>query len=413
MQPPPTEVLLRDAQDPLAGARERFHLPEGLIYLDGNSLGPAPVGVFRELQHAVAEEWAGDLIASWNDAGWFALPRTLGARLAPLIGAAADTVLVCDTVSINLFKCLHAALALRPERRVIVAEQAGFPTDLYIVSGIVGTRPDLAMRLQGRDGATLEELIGGDTAVVLVNHVDYRTGALRDMAALTARAHEAGALILWDLCHSAGILPVALEAAGADFAVGCGYKYLNGGPGAPAFAYVRPDLAAQVQPALSGWLGHQAPFAFAAGYAPAPGIDRLRVGTPPVLSLAALDAALDAFDGVSLDELWSKGQALAALFLETVEAHAPPGALRLASPRDPAMRGSQIAFHCASGYAVMQQLISEGVIGDFRDPDIIRFGFAPLYLRFAEVEAAARRLGDILATRRWDRAENHARAAVT
>jgi kynureninase len=268
-----------------------------------------------------------------------------------------------------------------------------------------------ALRLVPR--AALPGAIDADVAVVMLTEVDYRSGHRLPMAATTAAAHAAGAVMLWDLAHSAGAFPVDLGGAGAEFAVGCGYKYLNGGPGAPAFLYVRPDLAEGLRPALSGWLGHAAPFAFEPGYRPAAGVDRFRVGTPAVLSLAALDAALDAFDGVDMAALAAKSQALSELFIAEVERLAPPGALRLASPRDPVRRGSQVSFHCAEGYAVMQALIAEGVIGDFRAPDVIRFGFAPLYLRFSEAAEAAERLAEILASGRWDRPEFHARAAVT
>ncbi len=413
MQPPPSEILARDAGDALAGVRDRFHLPEGLIYLDGNSLGPAPVAVFAELQRAVADEWAGDLIASWNKAGWFALPAALGARLAPLIGAGGDEVLVCDTVSINLFKCLHAALALRPERLTIVAEQAGFPTDLYIASGVARTRPDVVTRLQGRDGASLEELIDADTAVVLVNQVDYRTGALRDMAALTERAHAAGAVILWDLCHSAGIMPIALSDCGADFAVGCSYKYLNGGPGAPGFLYAaRAHHGALAQP-LTGWWSHAEPFAFDSAYRPAQGIAAMLTGTQPILSMRALVAALDAFEGIDLAAVREKSMALTDLFIALVEERCAGHGLELAAPRDAARRGSQVSFRHAEAYAIVRAMIDRGVVGDFRAPDILRFGFAPLYIGYADVWNAVEVLRKVLETEAWDDPAYAARAAVT
>ena len=413
MMRPPPEILARDAEDPLGHARERFHLPAGLIYLDGNSLGPAPLAVFSELQHAVAGEWAGDLIASWNKAGWFALPQTLGARLAPLIGAGGDEVVVCDTVSINLFKCLHAALALRPDRHAVVAEQAGFPTDLYIASGVGRTRPDLAMRLQGRDGDSLEELIDGDTAVVLVNQVDYRSGALRDMAALTARAHAAGALILWDLCHSAGVMPIALDACGADFAVGCSYKYLNGGPGAPGFLYVARAHHGRLRQPLTGWWSHADPFAFSPDYVAAPGIAAMLTGTQPILSMRALVAALDAFDGIDMAAVRQKSMALTDLFIALVEERCPDSGLTLAAPRDAASRGSQVSFHHDQGYAVMQALIARGVVGDFRAPDILRFGFAPLYIGFADVWNAVEVLRDVLDSGAWRDPAYARRSGVT
>jgi len=413
MMAPPPEILARDADDPLGRLRERFHLPDGLIYLDGNSLGPAPLSVFAELQKAIAGEWAGDLIASWNKAGWFALPQTLGARLAPLIGAGPDEVLVCDTVSINLFKCLHAALALRPERHAVVAEQAGFPTDLYIASGVGSTRPDLTQRLQGRDGDSLEELIDGDTAVVLVNHVDYRTGALRDMTALTDRAHEAGALILWDLCHSAGVMPVALADCDADFAVGCNYKYLNGGPGAPGFLYVARAHHNGLSQPLTGWWSHADPFAFSPDYVAAPGIAAMLTGTQPILSMRAIVAALDAFDGVDMAAVRAKSMALTDLFVALVEERCAGAGLELAAPRDATRRGSQVSFRHEQGYAVMQALIARGVVGDFRAPDILRFGFAPLYIGFADVWNAVEVLRNVLETQAWRDPAYARRSGVT
>ena len=413
MLPPPPDILARDADDPLASARERFHIPEGLIYLDGNSLGPAPVSVFAELQEAIVREWAGDLIASWNRAGWFALPRTLGARLARLVGAGEDEVVVCDTVSINLFKCLHAALALRPGRNAIVAEEAGFPTDLYIASGVARTRPGLALRLEGRDGAALEDLIDEDTAVVMVNHVDYRTGALRDMAALTRRAHDAGALVLWDLCHSAGVMPVDLGGCGADFAVGCSYKYLNGGPGAPGFLHVaRVHHGALVQP-LTGWWSHAEPFAFSSGYAPAPGIAAMLTGTQPILSMRAMTAALDAFEGVDLVAVRQKSMALTDLFIDLVEERCAGFGLELAAPRKAEDRGSQVSFRHADGYAIMQALIARGVVGDFRAPDILRFGFAPLYIGYGDVWNAVEVLRRVLETQAWRDPAYALRSGVT
>jgi kynureninase len=413
MVPPPPEILARDAADPLAAVRERFHLPDGLIYLDGNSLGPAPVAVFSELQRAIADEWAVDLIASWNTAGWFALPRTLGARLAPLIGAGDDEVLVCDTVSINLYKCLHAALALQPDRHVLVAEQAGFPTDLYIASGVAAARPGLVTRLQGRDGETLEELIDGDTAVVLVNQVDYRTGALRDMAALTECAHAAGAVILWDLCHSAGIMPIALSDCSADFAVGCTYKYLNGGPGAPGFLYAaRAHHGDLVQP-LTGWWSHAEPFAFASGYTPAAGIAAMLTGTQPILSMRALVAALDAFEGVDLAVVRQKSMALTDLFVALVEERCAGHGLKLAAPRDAEQRGSQVSFRHAKGYAIVRAMIDRGVVGDFRAPDILRFGFAPLYIGFADVWNAVEVMRKVMETGAWETPAYANRPAVT
>jgi kynureninase len=381
----------RDAADPLGPLRDRFHLPEGVIYLDGNSLGALPRGVPARVADAVARQWGESLIRGWNAHGWIDLPDRVGDRIGRLIGAAPGSVVACDSTSVNLYKLLAAALRLRPGRGVILSDEGNFPTDLYMAEGLVELVGRGALRTVPRERVL--DAVDADTAVVMLTEVDYRTGHRLPMAEATARVHAAGAVMLWDLAHSAGAFPVDLAGAGAEFAVGCGYKYLNGGPGAPAFLYVRPDLADTVRPA--------------------PGVGRLRVGTPPVLAMVALDAALDVWDGVDLAAVWAKSQALADLFVAEVERLAPAGALTLASPPDGAARGSQVSFRCANGYAVMQALIAEGVIGDFRAPDLIRFGFAPLYLRFADVARAAAVLADILATGRWDRPEHHARARVT
>jgi len=400
-----------DAADPLARHRDRFLLPEGVIYLDGNSLGPLPRGVAERVAQGVRAEWGESLIRGWNLHGWMDLPERVGDRIGRLIGAPPGSVTAGDSTSVNVFKLLAAALAMRPDRGVILSDAGNFPTDLYMAEGLLGLTGRGGLRLVARED--IAGAITGDVAVVMLTEVDYRTGHKLDMAAITARAHAAGAVTLWDLAHSAGAFPVDLTASGAEFAVGCGYKYLNGGPGAPAFLYVRPDIADTVRPALSGWLGHAAPFAFDPAWRPAPGVGRFRVGTPPVLSLIALDAALDVFDDVDMDMLRAKSLALSALFVAEVARLARDEDLWLASPDDLQARGSQVSFRCPHGYAVMQALIAEGVIGDFRAPDLMRFGFAPLYLRFADVAEAARRLADILRHRRWDRPEHHARARVT
>ena len=390
-----------DAADPLAAMRELFHLPEGLIYLDGNSLGPAPKAAFAEVEAATRDEWAEGLIRSWNTERWFDLPVIYGDRLAPLIGADPGEVVVCDTVSVNIAKVLHAALALRPERCVIVTEGAGFHTDRYIAEGVAASRPGIRLALEGRDGSRIEDLIGADTAVVLVNHVDYRTGAIRDMGTLTAAAHEAGALVIWDLCHSVGAMPVDLNGAGADLAVGCTYKYLNGGPGAPGFLFCAGRHLPDISQPLSGWWGHAAPFAFEPGYRAAPGIRKFLCGTQPILSMRALKPALDIFEGLDMGQVRTKSMALTSLFIELV------------SPRQAGLRASQVALGFSDAYPVMQALIAAGVIGDFRAPDILRFGFAPLYIGFAETCRAAETLHRILATGRWRDEQFQARHAVT
>ena len=402
-----------DAEDPLRALRGAFVLAPGEIYLDGNSLGPACRPALEALERAAREEWARGLIRSWNEAGWFDLPLRLGDAIGRLVGAAPGQVVVGDTTSVNLAKALHAAMGLRPGRSVILAEGGSFPTDLYIAEGVVATRPGARLRLAAPDGPPIEELLDDEVAVVLVNHVDFRSGALRDMAALTDRIHAAGALAVWDLCHSAGALPVALDAAGADFAVGCSYKYLNGGPGAPAFIHVaRRHQGAARQP-LAGWWAHARPFAFEPGFDPDPGIRAFQTGTQPILSLRALEGALSLWEGIDLAALRRKSQSLSALFIELVEADGAFPGLRLASPRDPALRGSQVAFAHPDAYPVMQALIARGVIGDFRAPDLLRFGFAPLYLSHADVARAAGALREILTTGAWRAPQFARRAAVT
>lgn len=404
--------LERDAADPLAFARERFSLPDGIIYLDGNSLGALPVSATARIKAAVEQQWGEDLIASWNRHDWIGLPQRVGGRIARLIGAEASEVVAADSVSVNLFKLAAAAVrAQPPERRTVVIERGDFPTDLYILQGLAGLAPDIELRAVEPGG--FADALDDATAVALLSHVHYRSGAVRDMAATNAVIREAGALSLWDLSHSCGVLDVALNRDGADLAAGCGYKYLNGGPGAPAFAFVAERHQATLSNPLSGWMGHARPFDFVDDYAPAPGISRWLCGTPPVLSLTALDAALDAFDGVDMTAARAKAGALGDLFIERVEARCGRHGLTLASPRDAALRGGQVSFACADGWAVMQNLIARGVIGDFRRPDVIRFGFAPLYVRHADVWDAVETLADILDSESWRDERYQAAAAVT
>ena len=406
-------VEAMDAADPLCSMRERFVLPEGVIYLDGNSLGAASPAVFGELQKAATQEWAEDLIRAWNTAGWFDMPIVLGDQLGRLIGAAAGQTVVCDTTSINIYKVLHAALAMRPDRHVIVAEGDSFPTDLYMAEGVASTRPGAVLRLEGVDAADVEELIDDQVAVILLNHVNYKSGELRDMAALTRKAHDAGALIVWDLCHTAGAMPVELDKANADFAVGCTYKYLNGGPGAPAFLYVATRHQGEARQPLSGWWGHARPFAFEQGYAAGSGIRRFLCGTQPVLSMRALKGALDLWDDVDLTVLREKSIALTDLFIQLVEAKCAGYGLELESPRDGSKRGSQVSFMHEHGYRIMRALIERGVIGDFRAPSTIRFGFTPLYVGYKDVWAAVAVLEDILRTEAWKDERFGVRTAVT
>lgn len=388
--------------------RAAFHLPEGMTYLDGNSLGPMPRAAAGRVATMMRDEWSDMLITGWNRAGWYVQPRKVGDRIARLIGAGDGQVVMGDTLSIKVFQALSAALALRPDRRVILSDSGNFPSDLYVAEGIARA---LGATLRVVEPEAVEAAITPDLAVLMLTEVDYRTGRRHDMPALTARAHEAGALALWDLAHSAGAVDVDLLGADADFAVGCTYKYLNGGPGAPAFIWTHPRHAEAAQPILQGWMGHAAPFAFDQEYRPAPGIERMRVGTPPVIALTALEAALDIWDQVDMTALRARSIALTEAFIAGVEAACPD--LVLNSPRDPARRGSQVGFRHAQGYAVMQALIAEGVVGDFRAPDVLRFGFAPLYNDLEDVERAVAVLARILRDGSWDRPEYHAKSAVT
>jgi kynureninase len=401
-----------DAADPLAALRDSFILPDGIIYLDGNSLGALPRATPARLAEVAIAQWGADLIKSWNAHGWIDLPRRVGDKIARLIGAGPGEVVVADSTSVNLFKALAAALRLNPGRNVIVSERDNFPTDLYIAQGLtalLGGRHSLRLV----DAEEIEGAIDGDTAVVMLTQVNYRTGAMHDMAAVTSAAHAKGALMLWDLAHSAGAVPVDLAGCGADFAVGCGYKYLNGGPGAPAFIWVAPAHQEKFEQPLSGWLGHAAPFAFEAGYRPAAGIARYICGTPPVLSMAALEAGVDLMLEIDIARLRQKSVALTDAFIRLVEQECAGLGLALVSPRTAERRGSQISLRHAEGYPIMQALIARGVVGDFRAPDILRFGFAPLYVRFVDVWDAVATLKDILSACSWDRPEFRVRAAVT
>ena len=388
--------------------RAAFHLPDGMTYLDGNSLGPMPRAAADRVATMMADEWSQMLITGWNKAGWYVQPRKVGDRIARLIGAGDGQVVMGDTLSIKVFQALSAALALRPDRRVILSDSGNFPSDLYVAEGIARA---LGATLRVVAPEEVEAAIGPDLAVLMLTEVDYRTGRRHDMPALTARAHEAGALAIWDLAHSAGAVDVNLLGADADFAVGCTYKYLNGGPGAPAFIWTHPRHAEQAEPILQGWMGHAAPFAFDQEYRPAPGIERMRVGTPPVIALSALEASLDIWDTVDMAALRARSIELTEAFIAGVEAQCPD--LVLNSPRDPARRGSQVGFRHPQGYAVMQALIAAGVVGDFRAPDVLRFGFAPLYNDLDDVSQAVATLARILRDGSWDSAEFRRKAAVT
>jgi kynureninase len=403
MSPTLEQVRALDSADPLGRFRERFVLPEGIIYLDGNSLGALPRAAVGRQRALVEEEWGSELIRSWNTRGWIEAPQRIGAKIAHLIGAKPNEVIVADSTSVNLFKLIVAAAALAPGRRQLLSEAGNFHTDLHIASGaaeLAGLRLDVVER------DSLDSAIGAQTNLLLLTHVHFKTGFRFDMAQVTARAKEAGALTLWDLSHSAGAVPLYLNGDGAELAVGCGYKYLNGGPGAPAFLYVAESLQDRLMPPLRGWMGHAEPFAFTDDYRPAPGIDRFLVGTPPMLSLGALESGVESFEGAEMAAVWTKSVALFDLFADLAEARCPE--LACISPRDPARRGSHISFCHPGAFELCQALIADGVIGDFRAPDVVRFGLTPLYLGYEDIWQAVERMRDILDSGRW----RHPRFAV-
>jgi kynureninase len=393
-----------------AAKKALFHLPEGVIYLDGNSLGPMVKSAPARVDAAVQAEWGDLLIRGWNKAGWMEQPRALGDRIARLIGAEPGTVVLGDTLSIKVYQALASALEINPKRKVILSDTGNFPSDLYMADGLTRTLGG-QYRVKTVAPEEVTAAIDETVAVVMLTEVDYRTGRRHHMADITRRAHEMGALVVWDLAHSAGALPVDLAGAKADFAVGCTYKYLNSGPGGPAFIYVAPRHAELARPALSGWLGHASPFAFDTTYRPGQGIDRMRVGTPAVLQMAALEAALEVWDGVNMAEVHAQSLRLQDQFIKGIESRAPM--LQLATPRSHQMRGSQVSFRHPEGYAIMQALIAEGVIGDFRAPDILRFGFTPLFIDEDDVARAVSVLAKIMDYGTWDKPEFKARAAVT
>lgn len=412
MQNLPEFIQALDAADPLAAFGQRFNLPDGLVYLDGNSLGALPRDTPARVARAITDEWGRDLIRSWNTAGWMDMPMRIGDKIGRLIGALPGETVCADSTSINVFKALSAALRLNPGRKVILSEPDNFPTDLYMAQGLTGLLND-GHRLVLKTPDEIEAALNADTAVLMLTHVNYRSGRMHDMARLTEKAHAVGALVVWDLAHSAGAVPVDLTAAGADMAVGCGYKYLNGGPGAPAFIMVAGRHQARFSQPLSGWLGHADPFAFSVDYRPAAGIGRALCGTPAVLNMTALECGLDVMLEADPGAMRAKSLALTDLFIAEVEARGAGRGLSLLTPREHHLRGSQVSFAHAEGYAIMQALIARGVIGDFRAPDILRFGFTPLYTRYADVWKAAGALADILATGAWDRPEFKARKKVT
>lgn len=400
-----------DANDSLGPLRDAFQLPEGVVYLDGNSLGALSKAAVRSVHELVEEQWGPALIGGWLSHGWIEAPARVGAKIAGLIGALPHEVIATDSTSVNLFKLSVGALRLRPGRRKVISEPGNFPTDLYMIQGAIEALGERRLELVARTG--LAEAIDEDTALVVLTHVHYKSADMFDMRAITARAHAAGALVLWDLSHSAGAVAVDLNGANADLAVGCGYKYLNGGPGAPAFLFVAERHQSTLVSPLSGWMGHARPFDFVDEYAPAQGIARFLCGTPPILGLAALEAGVDQLLAADMGTITTKSARMSDLFIDLVRQECAGHGLVLVGPERGAPRGSHVSFRHAEGYAIMQALIARGVIGDFRAPDVLRFGFTPLYLRYEDIWRAVQALKQVLDTASWDRAEHRRRAAVT
>jgi kynureninase len=407
-----SDALTLDAGDPLAGHRGHFLLPDGVVYLDGNSLGALPAALPARLDAVIREQWGRDLISSWNRHAWIDLPVRVGEAVAALIGAGPGQVVAADSTSVNLFKLLAAALNARPGRKVILSVEGNFPTDLYMAQGLARLLGGNVLLRLVSEGA-LAGAMDGDTAVVMLSHVDFRSGQISNMAALTEAAHRAGALALWDLAHSAGVLPVALDAAEVDLAVGCGYKYLCGGPGAPAFLYVARRLQDRLASPLCGWMGHEAPFAFNPAYQPAPGVSRFLCGTPAVLAMTALEVGVETIARAGVDHLRAKATALTEHFISLADERLRNHAFELISPRDPDLRGAQVSLRHPEGFPIMAALVARGVIGDFREPDTLRFGFAPLTTRFVDVWDAVEVLVEIMETRAWDRPQHRRRPRVT
>ncbi len=411
MTAPLTPIEQLDAEDPLRHFREEFALNDGLIYLDGNSLGPLPKATLARMDTALKHEWSEGLITSWLGADWVNSPRRIGDKIARMIGAKPGEVIAADSTSVNIFKALTAALSLQNGRKVLLTERTNFPTDVYMMQGLARFAGDALDCIAVEPEAVLDRL-DEDVAVLLLTQVHYKTGLIRDMGEVARRAHEVGALVVWDLSHSAGAIEVDLDGANADFAVGCGYKFLNGGPGAPAYIYVA-ERHLGAEPVLSGWFGHARPFDFEEDYDAAPGIERFLCGTPPVLGLTALECGIDLMLRADMGEIRRKSVALGELFVDRMKSRCGEFDFELISPADSAVRGSQVAFAHPQGYEMMQALKARGVIGDFRAPDVMRFGLTPLYLRYADIVEAVERLREICVKREWDRPEYRTRAAVT
>lgn len=388
-----------DRIDPLASRREEFELPQGILYFDGNSLGAQPGRAAARIEE-VRTQWREDLIGAWNRHRWIHLPTEMGARIAPLIGAAPHEVAVTDSTSVNLFKLVAASLRLRPDRRVIVGQRDDFPSNLYMMQGLIELiGRDYELRLTDREG--IEAAIQDDVAAVCLTHVNFRTGAMHDLPRVSARTRQAGAVMVWDLSHSAGSIPIDLRDSGAQLATGCGYKFLNGGPGAPSFVFVAEELHDQLAQPLTGWLGHAAPFEFSPEYEPAPGVARVLCGTPSILSMASLDAALQVFDGIDMGEVRAKSMRLGQLFIELVDQRCANYGFSVVCPVDPEQRGSQISLGHDEGYRIMRALADRGVIGDFRAPNVLRFGLTPLYQRHVDIWDAVDTLRAIMESDAW------------
>ena len=402
-----------DKQDPLSRYREEFFLPKNTIYFDGNSLGPVPKKTIKNLNKTINEEWGKDLINSWNKANWINLPQTLGDKISPLLGAKSGEVVVVDSTSLNLFKVLTSALRLNKNRKKVVSESTNFPSDLYILEGVNGMLNNHYECQLIDDDINFEKYIDSSTAVVMLSHINYKTGRISDMKKITDYAHQQGALVVWDLSHSVGVIPMDLHNIGVDFAVGCTYKHLNGGPGAPGFLYVHSDLIAIVSQPLSGWLGHSDPFAFEAKYTPANNINKFICGTPSILSYKAVESALDIFDEISLEQVREKSIQLSELFIKLIQQECGDFGFELFSPIDAALRGSQISYKHENAYPIMQSLISRGIIGDYREPNILRFGISPLYMRYEDVWSAIICLKNIMQSNEWDSSNFKIRNYVT
>ena len=406
------EALRLDRTDPFARKRKLFSIPRGMIYLDGNSLGVLPKAAVSRVKHAVEVEWGRDLITSWNKHGWFQLPRLIGDKIARVIGAEEGSVVVADTISVNLFKVLSAAVKKRLERKIILSDSGNFPSDLYVAQGVTQFMDD-GHQLKVVAPEEILDAITDEVAVVMVTEVDYRSARKHDMKAVTDRAHAKGALVIWDLAHSAGAVAGRLMEVNADLAIGCTYKYLNGGPGAPAFVFVHPRLQKEIMPALVGWWGHARPFAFDQRFEPAPNINRMQCGTQPMLNMVALDAAMDAYRGVDMAKLHAKGKKLCAMFAEMAEERCGRFGISVHGSRDWDARGSHVCLAHNEAYAVMQALISRKVVGDFRAPNLMRFGFTPLYVGFTDVYDAVEHLYVVLNKGLWDKPRFKTRSAVT